>query len=175
MSATAEDRFPTAAFSDVLAANRVFAADHGTQELTGVASKGLAIITCMDSRIDPLRLVGMEAGDAKILRNAGARVTDDVLRTLVLATHLLGVNRVLVLPHTNCKMSSATEDEIHEALREASGQDTRSLDIGVVTDQAEVLRRDLIRIRAMPVLPDDLVVGGAIYDVFTGELHPVDV
>ncbi len=165
--------FPSDTFADVLAANEEFAAHFGSSDLTGTARRGLAIITCMDSRIDPLRIVGMSAGDVKILRNAGARVTDDVLRTLVLATHLLGVNRVLVMPHTNCRMASATEAEIHAALREASGHDTRSLDIGVVTDQHESLRLDLVRIRAMPYLPDDLVVGGAIYDVHSGRLEPV--
>lgn len=171
---TAEPHFPSEAFTDVMSANEEFAAQFGATELTGTALKGLAIITCMDSRIDPLRIVGMSAGDVKILRNAGARVTDDVLRTLVLATHLLGVNRVLVMPHTNCKMASATEAEIHETLTESSGMDTRSFAINVVADQTEALRNDLIRIRALPYLPDDLVVGGAIYDVHTGQLHPVD-
>lgn len=166
--------FPAADFADVLTANKQFAATFGSPELSGVARKGLAIITCMDSRIDPLAIVGMNAGDVKILRNAGARVTDDVLRTLVLATHLLGVNRVLVMPHTNCKMASATEAEIHDALAEASGYDTRSLDIAVVEDQLATLRSDLVRIRALPYLPTNLVVGGAIYDVTTGQLHPVD-
>lgn len=166
--------FPRDAFADVLAANDEFASTFSAQELTGTARKGLAIVTCMDSRVVPLSIVGMEVGDVKILRNAGARVTDDVLRTLVLATHLLGVNRVLVMPHTNCKMASATADEIHEALAEASGFDTRSLDIAVVPDQEAALKNDLVRIRALPYLPDDLVVGGAIYDVFTGELRPVD-
>ncbi|MEI8149648.1 MAG: carbonic anhydrase, partial [Actinomycetes bacterium] len=90
-------------FDDLLAANKEFVSKFTSKNLTGTAVKGLAIVTCMDSRIDPLRIVGMSAGDAKILRNAGARVTEDVLRTLVLATHLLGVNRVLVMPHTDCR------------------------------------------------------------------------
>ena len=87
-------------FNDIFAANAEFIKGFKSQELTGEAKKGLAIITCMDSRIDPLRIVGMKSGDAKILRNAGARVTEDVLRTLILATNLLNVNRILVIPHT---------------------------------------------------------------------------
>jgi len=79
-------QFPTDQFSDVLTANSIFVKDFNHSGLTGTAQKGLAIITCMDSRISPLAVVGMQAGDAKILRNAGARVTDDVLRTLVLAS-----------------------------------------------------------------------------------------
>ena len=108
-------------FKDLLAANEEFVSHFKAHELGGEALKGLAIVTCMDSRIDPLRIVGMQAGDAKILRNAGARVTDDVLRTLILATHLLNVNRVLVMPHTDCRMASATEEEVHALILEKSG------------------------------------------------------
>jgi carbonic anhydrase len=165
--------FPSDAFADVLAANERFTESFSSEALTGTARKGLAIVTCMDSRVVPLSIVGMQVGDVKILRNAGARVTDDVLRTLVLATYLLGVNRVLVMPHTNCKMASASVEEIHETLTDAAGMDTRSLDIAVVPDQVAALRNDLVRIRAFPYLPDDLAVAGAIYDVFTGELMPV--
>ncbi|MEI7931268.1 MAG: carbonic anhydrase, partial [Actinomycetes bacterium] len=111
-------------FADLLGANKEYASSFKSQGLSGEARKGLAIVTCMDSRIDPLHIVGMEAGDAKILRNAGARVTDDVLRTLVLATHLLGVSRVLVMPHTDCRMASGEEAEIHAAILEKSGVDT---------------------------------------------------
>ena len=103
-------------FDDLFASNTEFVKNFKSQELTGHAKKGLAIVTCMDSRIDPLRIIGMSAGDAKILRNAGARVTEDVLRTLILATTLLGVNRVLVMPHTDCKMASGTEEQIHAAI-----------------------------------------------------------
>ena len=143
--------------------------------MSGQAAKGLAVVTCMDSRIDPLAVLGMEAGDVKILRNAGARVTDDVLRTLVLAAYLLNVSRVLVMPHTSCKMASATEDEIHQVILDEYGVDTRSIEVRVVEDQIEALDRDVTRIRAYPFLPKDLVVAGAIYDVHTGQLRPVDV
>ena len=122
-------------FDDILSANKSFVSTFTSEDLTGTAVKGLAIVTCMDSRIDPLRIVGMHAGDAKILRNAGARVTDDVLRTLVLATHLLGVNRVLVMPHTDCRMASTDEAGIHADISKKSGVDTRSLDFQTTTDQ----------------------------------------
>ena len=81
--------FPSHEFQDVLSANEQFVSSFEHSELTGTARRGLAIVTCMDSRISPLAATGMQAGDAKILRNAGARVTDDVLRTLVLASYLL--------------------------------------------------------------------------------------
>ena len=160
-------------FSDLFEANAEFVKGFKSQELTGEARKGLAIITCMDSRIDPLRIVGMQPGDAKILRNAGARVTEDVLRTLVLATYLLNVNRVLVMPHTDCRMASGTEDEIHAAIKERSGVDTRGIEIRTVKDQVAALNADLVRIKSFPLLPKDLSVTGGIYDVKSGRLNPL--
>jgi carbonic anhydrase len=163
------------AFDDVLDANRAYAATFDSADLPAVAARGLAIVTCMDSRIEPLVMLGLSRGDAKILRNAGARVTDDVLRTLVLASHLLGVNRVLVVPHTSCRMAETTEAQIYQVIFERSGIDTRSLSFETERDQVAALHRDLRRIRSYPWLPSGLVVGGAIYDVATGELQPVDL
>jgi carbonic anhydrase len=160
-------------FKDLFEANSEFVKNFKSQELTGQALKGLAIITCMDSRIDPLRIVGMQPGDAKILRNAGARVTEDVLRTLVLATYLLNVDRVLVMPHTDCRMASGTEDEVHAAIKERSGVDTRGIEIRTVKDQVAALNADLVRIKSFPLLPSDLAVTGAIYDVKSGKLNPL--
>lgn len=160
-------------FKDLLEANQSFVQSFQSHELSGEARKGLAIVTCMDSRIDPLHIVGMEAGDAKILRNAGARVTEDVLRTLVLATHLLGVNRILVMPHTDCKMASATEDEVHQLILEKSGVDTRGIEIRTVKDQSAALVKDIQRIESYPLLKSGITVMGAIYDVKSGKLNPL--
>jgi carbonic anhydrase len=167
--------FPRTALADVLSGNATYAADFVDTGLSGTAARGLAVITCMDSRIDPLSVVGMVKGDVKILRNAGARVTDDALRTLVLAVYLLGVTRVLVMPHTNCKMASAGEEEIHAMILAEHGVDTRSVEIRTVHDQDAALAYDLTRIRTHPLLPRDLVVAGAVYDVATGRLEPRDL
>ena len=168
--------FPTATFTDVLAANERFAADyHAPETLTGRAAKGLAVVTCMDSRVDPLEILGMGRGDVKILRNAGARVTEDVLRTLALAAYLLDVDRVLVMPHTDCRMAKGEEADVHAAIYENYGVDTRSMEFAISSDQVTTLRRDVIRVRAFPLLPTYVVVGGAIYDVTTGELRPQDI
>ncbi|MET8862495.1 carbonic anhydrase [Nonomuraea sp. NPDC004580] len=159
------------AFDDLYAANATFAKEFGTSDLTGRAARGLAVVTCMDSRIDPLGLLGLKPGDAKILRNAGARVTDDVLRTLVLAVYLLGVERVLVMAHTDCGMSKVTDDAVHD-LTQSHGVDTRMLDFHTVPDQAAAMRHDLTRIRSTPFLPPGIPVAGAMYDVHTGLLSP---
>ena len=157
-------------FSDIVTANRMFVKNFQHSELTGTARKGLAIITCMDSRISPLAVVGMKAGDAKILRNAGARVTDDVLRTLVLASYLLGVNRVLVMPHTDCRMARDDEATIHATIEEQFGVDTRSIEFQTVSDQRAALEMDVNRIREYPLLQRGVSVAGAIYHVENGHL-----
>ncbi|CAB4906150.1 MAG: carbonic anhydrase [Actinobacteria bacterium] len=164
--------FPEAAFADVLSGNADFVRTFSDSGLSGRAAKGLAVITCMDSRIAPLNLLGMQAGDVKIIRNAGARVTDDVLRTLILASYLLGVTRVLVMPHTDCRMASASESEIHTQIEAEFGVNTRSFEFRTVDDQESALITDVVRIRSHPLLPKGLVVGGALYDVHTGRIKP---
>jgi carbonic anhydrase len=167
--------FPRDSFADLLAANEEYAAHAQIEQLSGWAQRGLAVVTCMDSRIDPLAVLGMRPGDVKILRNAGARVTDDVLRTLVLATYLLGVTRVLVMPHTDCRMASGEEADVHRAIWEKSGVDTRSVEIRTVTDQRAAVITDLTRVRSFPLLPEGLVAAGALLDLRTGHLEPYDV
>jgi len=159
-------------FSDILAANETYAAGFELRGLSGKAAKRLAVLTCMDSRIDPLGMLGLQPGDAKLLRNAGARVTDDVLRTLALAAYLLDVDRVMVVAHTNCAMASGTEDQIHERIAAAGGPDTRSLRLLTTTDQETALRRDVQRLRSWPYL-SRVTVGGFVYDVDTGRVRTV--
>lgn len=162
-------------FDDVLRANEAFAATFENSGLPARAARGLAVLTCMDSRINPFDILGIGPGDAKVLRNAGGRVTEDVLRTLVLGAYLLEVDRVLVMPHTRCAMAGFTEAEIHARIRDEHGVDTRSLEFRTTDDQAASLRHDLTRIRAYPLLPSSLAIGGAIFDVDTGRLELVSV
>lgn len=155
-------------FADVLAANEAYARHFPHRGLQARAAQGLAVLTCIDSRIEPLALLGLEPGDAKILRNAGARVTNDMLRTLVLASHLLGVDRLMVIAHTDCRMTG-TEDDVHTALRDAGAPDTRELDFLVTEDQRETVRDDVQLLRSSPYLTH-VRVGGFRYDVETGLL-----
>lgn len=159
-----------AGFDDLAAANAAYADRFDLAGVESRAAKGLAVVTCMDTRIDPLAVLGLRPGDAKILRNAGGRVSDEVLNTLVLAAYLLGVHRVLVLPHTRCKMTGTTPADVHQALQEASGLDTRSLPLHPVQDVRAGLEADLQRVRSWPYLPADLAVAGAVYDVDTGRV-----
>jgi carbonic anhydrase len=159
-------------FADVLAANDEYVRGFGLGGLAPRAASGLAVLTCMDSRIEPLAMLGLVPGDAKILRNAGARVTDDVLRTLVLASYLLGVDRAMVIQHTRCRMAAGSEDAVHAAVAEAGGPDTRSLAFLVSDDQEAAVRDDVQRLRSSPYLAR-LRVGGFIYDVDTGRVAQI--
>lgn len=175
MNSHQSQSFPVDSFADVLAGNEAFADHFVSTGRSGRAAKGLALVTCMDSRILPLDVVGMRIGDAKILRNAGARVTQDVLRTLALATFLLDVDRILVMPHTDCRMAKGDEESIHQAIFDKHGVDTHSMEFAPTTNQLETLRLDVNRIRSFPLLADQVTVAGAIYDVETGRLNPQDV
>ncbi len=160
-------------FAELLAANDGYAEHFTHGRLRARAARGLAVLTCIDSRIEPLAMLGLVPGDAKILRNAGARVTDDVLRTLLVATYLLGVERAMIIGHTDCRMTAGSEDDIHSAIRQAGGPDTRTLDLLATTDLEGCLRTDVRRIRSWPYL-EHLRVGGFIYDVQTGRVRPLD-
>ena len=159
------------AFDDLLTANREFAASFSLAGFDGVAHAGVAIVTCMDSRIDPLGLVGLKPGDAKIFRNPGGRVTDAALEALVLGVHLLRVDRVLVVPHTRCAVASNTEQQLRERVAASAGADVTWQRFHVVEDQVAALGEDVHRVRSHPLIPDRVAVGGFLYDVDSGLLE----
>jgi carbonic anhydrase len=160
-------------FDDLLDANRRYRSEFHDSGVAGTAARGLAVLTCIDSRIDPLAMLGLKPGDAKIIRNAGARVTDDSLRSLVLAANLLGVTRVCVVQHTECAMVGTSDDELRARITELRGADASGWEFLASSDQFATLRVDIARIEACPLLPPDLEVAGFIFDVHSGELIPV--
>jgi carbonic anhydrase len=157
-------------FADLLAANAAYAEHFDEGGFDGVAHAGVAIVTCMDSRIVPLAMLGLGHGDAKIFRNPGGRVTPQALEALVLGVHLLGVERILVVPHTRCAMASLTEAELHEQISASAGTDVSWQPFHVVSDQLAALAEDVERIRTHPLIPARVKVGGFLYDVDTGRL-----
>jgi carbonic anhydrase len=160
----------TDAFDDLLAANRDYAATHELSGFDGIAHAGVAVVTCMDSRIDPLRMLGLKAGDAKIFRNPGGRVTPQALEALVLGVHLLNVKRILIVPHTRCAMASSSLDDLRRRVGESAGQDASWQTFGVVEDQEAALADDVRIVRSHPLIPNSVEVGGFLYDVDTGLL-----
>ena len=164
----------TAAFDDVFEANARYAAVAHEVAETGVARKALAIVTCIDSRIDPLAVFGLEPGDAKILRNAGARVTDDVERGLALAAAALGVTRIAVVQHTDCKLTAASDAELVAAVGQATGRPRLDgFDPLAIDDQPAALAADVGRLLATPLLPKGTLVTGLVYDLRSGRLRTV--
>ena len=156
-------------FADVLTANAAYAQNFSRAGLDGRAARGLAVLTCMDSRIDPLAMLGLKFGDAKIVRNAGARVTDDVLTTLVVARYLLGVGRLMVIAHTDCRMVAGSDDELRRAISDAGGPETSDLSFSTSADQGATVSADVERVRSFGRL-EGLQIGGFVYDVATGRL-----
>lgn len=159
-------------FADVLAANEEYAQGFSPRGRGGRPARRLAVLTCIDTRLEPLPMLGLAPGEANVLRNAGARVTDEVLAALVVARHLLGVERALVVAHTDCRMGAASEDELHEAIAAAGGPDTRSLSFAVAAGREETLRGDVERLRSSPYLAG-LECGGFRYYVETGRLRRI--
>ena len=157
-------------FDDLIAANKHFAENFDLGGFDGKAHAGIALVTCMDSRIDPLRMLGLQHGDAKIFRNPGGRVTPQALEALVLGVHLLNVQRILVVPHTRCAMASASEEELRVKVGESAGMDASWQSFEVVTDQLDQLRQDVAKVRAHPLIGDRAQVGGFLYDVDSGML-----
>lgn len=164
---------PAAEFSDVLAANRAYGRSFTLGGISPQAARGLAVVLCIDSRLDPLAMLGLREGDAKILRNAGGRATSDAIRSLVLATHLLGVDRVLMVPHTRCAGGSADDEAVKRSIMEHSGLDLGDYPLYATADQVGSLRSDLELLNADPFIKKGTVFAGAIYDVDTGLLGPL--
>ena len=160
-------------FDDILDANAEYAETFSLAGIPASPKRLLAVVTCMDSRIEPLQMLGLVPGDAKIFRNAGARITDDALRTLVLGVNLFDIDRIAVIHHTNCAMTTATDDELRERIGGLRGADASEWEFLTVSDTDAVLRADIEKVRACPLLPSDLVVAGFLYDVDTGRVAQV--
>jgi carbonic anhydrase len=159
--------FP-AMFEDLLQSNRRYASGFTLQGTPARAAKGFALVTCMDSRIEPLTMLGLKPGDAKILRNAGGRVTADVLRSLVLATNFLGVTYVAVMSHTDCALANRTDDDIRSDLAAKRGTGSEGWEFLTMPDPDRALRSDVVAVRECELLPSDVRVEGWRYSVETG-------
>lgn len=180
MTETLHDPDGHGPFADILAENQTYS-DTTFHELhlKGLASsakKCLGVLTCIDSRILPLRMLGLGPGDAKIFRNAGARITKDALRSLILATHLLNVQRLMIVGHTDCAMH-CTDNEMHDRL---SAVGAPQLDAGehamklyMTPDPTAALTEDVERLVNSPLIAKNVTVAGFLYDVETGLLSRV--
>jgi carbonic anhydrase len=137
-----------------------------------VPARHVAIVTCMDSRIDTFEIFGLESGEAHILRNAGGIVTDDVLRSLVLSQRLLQTREIILMHHTNCGLHRADEAALRGQIRAETGSEP-SYSFGAFTDVDEAVRTAIGRVREHPYLPHRENVRGFVYEVETGRVREV--
>ena len=126
----------------------------------------------MDARLHPEKFLGLELGDAHVIRNAGGRVTEDALRSLVISQRMLGTEEIIVIQHTDCGMMSTTDEGIAEKVKEDLGVDT-SMEFLTFTDLQESVESDVNKLRNTALIPDDVPIIGAIYDVKRGKVEEV--
>lgn len=137
-------------------------------------ARRVAILTCMDARLHPERFLGLEIGDAHVIRNAGGRASDDAIRSLIVSSHLLGTRQYLVIHHSDCGMVTLSNDHLRNKLAAETGADASHIDFLPFSDPEESVRDDVQRIRESPFIPTDISVAGFVYDVETGELTSVE-
>ena len=159
---------------ELLANNRDFAAALPKRHLDVQPSRRLAIVTCMDSRLDVFAALGLRDGEAHILRNAGGVITDDVVRSLAVSQRRLGTREVMLIHHTDCGMQSLTDDGFRAELQDATGV-APAFAIESFADVDVDVRQSILRVRRSPFLPHRDRVRGFVYDVDTHELREVDV
>ena len=162
----------TGEFDDLLAANARYSTQ-APRNFDGIAHAGIAVVTCMDSRLQPLEMLGLFLGEAKILRTPGGRVTPDALVGCVLGVHLLQVDRILVVAHTRCAMASGSDQEIRARVLERTGTDLGDMRIGATVEREPALAADVELLRSHPAIGARATVGGFLYDVDSGLLRQV--
>lgn len=158
-------------FRELTDANTAYAAT-SHRVVPVMPARHLAVLTCMDVRIDPLRAFGLDLGEAHVLRNAGARVTPDVLRSLALSAHLLGTRAVALVAHTTCGVLDP-EGTVPDRLAAAMGREPAGDEWHTFADPRQALRDDADILLRWADRPDDLVVGAYLFDVESGRLEPV--
>lgn len=160
-------------FENFLKANQAYVELHGDLHLSIKPKTKVAIVTCMDSRLHVAPALGLALGDAHILRNAGGRVTDDMIRSLVISQQQMGTREIVVLHHTDCGAQTFQNEEFQEHLKAELGVDVSDQDFLPFQDVEESVREDMQLLRESPLIPDDVVISGAVYDVDTGRMIEV--
>ena len=154
---------------EVTAANERYASTFAKGGLPMPPARKFAVITCMDARLDPARSLGLEEGDAHVIRNAGGLVNDETIRSLVISHHLLGTEEAVVVGHTDCGMLTFTNADVHAKL----GPESESIDFQPFPDVCDRVRQSVETIRSHPLLPDSFDATDFVYDVESGRIEPV--
>ncbi len=160
-------------FDEFKSANQQYAASFDKGDLPMPPARNVAVVTCMDARLHPEKFLGLDVGDAHVIRNAGGRVSEDAIRSLVISERLLGTNEVVVIHHTDCGMLTFQNEDLIAKIKEDLGVDAAGRDFLPFPDLEQSVRDDVETLRGSHLIPDYIPVSGAIYDVETGELHEV--
>lgn len=162
-----------AVLDEILAANDAFVGRFASGDLPAAPARRLAVVTCMDARLDPAGFLGLAAGDAHVIRNAGGLVTDDALRSLVVSHWLLGTQTALVIGHEDCGLLGLSNEQLRRRLADATGADASDVDFLPFANLDESVRASVQRIRECRLLPESFGPHGFVYDVRTGSLRKV--
>jgi carbonic anhydrase len=159
---------------ELVEANEKYARTFDRGDLALPPARHVAILTCMDARILPSRILGLEEGDAHVIRNAGGRARD-ALRSLIISQRLLGTTEIAVIHHTDCGMLTFSNRDLREKVKEDLGSDTGEFDFLPFRDLEESVREDVEFLQATQLLNPDTAIRGFVYDVKTGRLREVKV
>jgi carbonic anhydrase len=157
---------------ELLQANTEYSKSFDRGDLPMPPARRLAVVTCMDARIIPSRQLGLEEGDAHVIRNAGGRARD-ALRSLVISQRLLGTNEIAVIHHTDCGMLTFTNPDLHAKVKQDLDADSSGIDFLPFSDVEESVREDVAFLLSSPLIPGDVLIRGFVYDVRTGKLNEV--
>ena len=154
-------------------ANEAYASSFNKGDLPMPPARHVAVLTCMDARLLPARFLGLEEGDAHVIRNAGGRASDDAIRSLAISQQLLGTNEVVVIHHTDCGMLTFSNEDLRKKLKQELNADAEHIDFLPFKNLEQSVRDDVATIKNSPLLLKNIEVSGFIYDVKSGRLLPV--
>jgi carbonic anhydrase len=154
-------------------ANDAYASTFDKGDLPMPPVRKVAVVTCMDARLHPARFLGLQLGDAHVIRNAGGRVSDDAIRSLVISEQLLCTNTVVVIHHTDCGMLTFSNEDLRTKLKQELHANADNIDFLPFKNLEQSVRDDVATIKASPLIPKNIEVSGFIYDVHSGRLLPV--
>jgi carbonic anhydrase len=153
-------------------ANEAYASTFQKGHLPIPPARRVAVVTCMDARLDPARALGLEEGDAHIIRNAGGRATD-ALRSLIISEQLLGTTHIVLIHHTDCGMLTFSNEDLHSKVRQELHADADAIDFLPFADLEQSVRDDVAFLKASPLIPEHIDIRGYVYDVTSGKILPV--
>lgn len=162
-----------ATFDEFLTANQSYSQAFDRGNLPMPPARKVAVLTCMDARLHPEKFLGLDVGDAHMIRNAGGRASEDAIRSLVISERLLGTTEIVVIHHTDCGMVTFSNADLAAKIQQDLGVDVGDRDFLPFPDLEQSVRDDVMILRESPLIPKDIPISGAIYDVRSGALQEI--